>query len=290
LGVDARAHGGGGGAPRALAGRAVRSALRPVHRDGHRRDSHGQRRPRPAHRGPLARLRVRGREPLPLPRRRRGSVWPRGGGRLAGVGRARDRAARRGHTARTPSRSHGAGGVNGGSHAAERGPAEQPAPRSRASHLMTASLLDPACLRRREALRRSLVSSVRSGGAGERAARRRGASAEFLDHRRYEPGDDPRHIHWAAFARTRETVTKLYRAEEDTVLRLVLDASASLGFGDPPKLAVARRLAAALAYLSLAGGGRTELRIARSTSDGVPLVRAGPVRRGRAAFAPVCRE
>ncbi len=155
---------------------------------------------------------------------------------------------------------------------------------------MTASLLAPAYLRRHEPLRRTLVSAVRSRGAGPRAARRPGASAEFLDHRRYEPGDDPRHIHWAAFARTRETVTKLYRAEEDTVLRLVLDASASLGFGDPPKLAVARRLAAALAYLSLAGGGRTELRIARSTSDGVPLVRAGPVRRGRAAFAPVCRE
>lgn len=155
---------------------------------------------------------------------------------------------------------------------------------------MAASLLDPAFVRKLEALRRVLVSSARSGGAGEHAARRRGSSAEFLDHRRYEPGDDPRHIDWLAFARTREAVTKLYRAEEDTLLRLVIDASASLGFGDPPKLALAQRLAAALAYLALAGGGRTEVRVARSTGNDVPLVRASPVRRGRAAFASVCQE
>src|SRR3954466_835700 len=97
------------------------------------------------------------------------------------------------------------------------------------------SLLDPTFVRELEALRRRLTLSVRSGSAGERASRRRGGSAEFQDHRPYAPGDDLRRVDWAAFARTGEPVLKLFRAEEDSVLRLLLDASASLGFGSPQK-------------------------------------------------------
>ena len=42
---------------------------------------------------------------------------------------------------------------------------------------------------------------------------------------------------WLAFARTGEPVRKLFRAEEDVVVRLVVDASAALETGDPPKVA-----------------------------------------------------
>ena len=82
------------------------------------------------------------------------------------------------------------------------------------------SLLDPAFVRELEALRRRLSVTVQSGGAGERASRRRGGSAEFQDHRPYAPGDDLRRVDWSAFARTGEPVLKLFRAEEDSVLRL----------------------------------------------------------------------
>ncbi|HEY3253840.1 MAG TPA: DUF58 domain-containing protein, partial [Polyangiaceae bacterium] len=112
------------------------------------------------------------------------------------------------------------------------------------------SLLDPAFVRELEALRRRLSVTVQSGGAGERVSRRRGGSAEFQDHRPYAPGDDLRRVDWAAFARTGEPVLKLFRAEEDSVLRLVLDASGSLAFGSPQKFEVARRVAAAIGYLA----------------------------------------
>ncbi|MEP7049736.1 MAG: DUF58 domain-containing protein [Pseudomonadota bacterium] len=158
------------------------------------------------------------------------------------------------------------------------------------------SLLDPAFVRELEALRRRLEVSVRSGAMGERAARRRGGSAEFQDHRPYAPGDDLRRLDWAAFARTGEPVLKLFRAEEDSVLRLLLDASASLGFGSPQKLDVARRIAAAIGYLALANGQRAQVLVARepdareASAGARGLERVSSARRGRDSLAALLRD
>src|SRR5262245_26947637 len=103
-----------------------------------------------------------------------------------------------------------------------------------------AELLGAAFVRELEALRRRLEIRARSGAAGEHLARRRGGAAEFHEHRPYAPGDDLRRIDWAAYARSGEPVLKVFRAEEDVVARLVVDTSASLGVGEPPKLEVAR--------------------------------------------------
>ncbi|MEO6602211.1 MAG: DUF58 domain-containing protein [Polyangiaceae bacterium] len=153
-------------------------------------------------------------------------------------------------------------------------------------------LLDPAFVRELEVLRRRLTVTVRSGAAGEGASHRRGGSAEFLDHRPYAPGDDLRRVDWAAFARTGEPVLKLFRAEEDSVLRLLIDASASLGFGSPQKLEVARRVAAAIGYLALANGQRAQVLVARQ-ADGQAGGGRGlthPPRRGRDALPALLRD
>jgi len=156
------------------------------------------------------------------------------------------------------------------------------------------ALLDPAFVRELEVLRRRLEISVRSGGAGDLASRRRGGSAEFQDHRPYAPGDDLRRVDWAAFARTGEPVLKLFRAEEDNVLRLLIDASASLAFGDPQKFEVARRMAAAIGYLGLANGQRAQVLVAKEVSGegSAPraLERVGDPRRGRDALAALLRD
>jgi uncharacterized protein (DUF58 family) len=122
-----------------------------------------------------------------------------------------------------------------------------------------APLLDAAFVRELEALRRRLEIRARSGAAGEHLARRRGGSAEFQEHRPYAPGDDLRRIDWAAYARSGEPVVKLFRAEEDVVVRLVCDASASLGVGEPSKLDAARRFAAAVGYMALAASERAQV-------------------------------
>ncbi len=152
------------------------------------------------------------------------------------------------------------------------------------------SLLDPAFIRELEALRRRLEIRARSGAAGEHAARRRGGSAEFQEHRYYEPGDDLRRVDWLAFARTGAPVVKLFRAEEDVVVRLLLDASASLEFGDPPKIEVARRLGAAFAYMALASSQRAQVLVAGAKAEATGLSRRGNARRGRGGLFGVLRD
>lgn len=146
-------------------------------------------------------------------------------------------------------------------------------------------LLETGFVRELEALRRRLQVRARSGAGGERIAKRRGSSAEFLEHRPYAPGDDLRRIDWLAYARTGEPVFKLFRAEEDVVMRLVVDASASLAGGTPPKLEIAKRLAAAIGYLGLAASERTQVAWA---ADG--LEKMGEPARGRSALPKLLRE
>jgi uncharacterized protein (DUF58 family) len=154
----------------------------------------------------------------------------------------------------------------------------------------TPSILDPEFVRELEALRRRLEIRARSGAAGEHAAKRRGGAAEFQEHRYYEPGDDLRRVDWLAFARTGQPVVKLFRAEEDVVVRLLIDASASLDFGDPSKIAVARRLAAAFGYMALAGSQRAQVLVAGGREATSGLTRRSSARRGRGGLAGLLRD
>ena len=148
-----------------------------------------------------------------------------------------------------------------------------------------ASLLDPSFARELEALRRKLRVRARSGAGGDHLGRRRGGSAEFLEHRPYAPGDDLRRIDWLAFARTGEPVFKLFRAEEDIVVRLVMDASLSLDYGTPTKLLAAKRLAASIGYMALAQSERTQV-VTASAGD----FRMTEPTRGRASLPALLRQ
>ena len=66
------------------------------------------------------------------------------------------------------------------------------------------------------------------GLAGNWVGAGSGSSLDFQDHRNYVPGDDPRHIHWQAFARTGALTMKLYRAEVAPFVDVVVDVSASM--------------------------------------------------------------
>src|SRR6202011_907004 len=57
-----------------------------------------------------------------------------------------------------------------------------------------------------------------------------GFSQEFAEYRAYTPGDDLRHVDWNVFARTERAYLKLFRGETNTVITLLLDASASMGY------------------------------------------------------------
>lgn len=153
-------------------------------------------------------------------------------------------------------------------------------------------LLNGDFIRELEVLKRHLDTQTRSGQSGEKTARRRGSSTEFADHRNYVPGDDLRRMDWFAFARTGTPVLKQYHADEDACARVLLDHSASMGFGTPTKLDAAKRLAGALAYLWLTSGQRFQLVGERSLprpegAGGVEenSLLAYPARRGPRAVA-----
>jgi uncharacterized protein (DUF58 family) len=103
-------------------------------------------------------------------------------------------------------------------------------------------------LERLELLARKILRGLLRG---EHTASRRGRGLEFHDFRGYRPGDDFRHIDWNIYARLDQLFLKLHASEEDLTLHLIVDASASMGFGEPSKFDHARRLAAALACIAL---------------------------------------
>lgn len=69
-----------------------------------------------------------------------------------------------------------------------------------------------------------------AGTQGDWAGRGTGNSIDFQDHRAYQWGDDPRGIHWAAYARTEQLTMKQYRAELAPVVDVAVDVSGSMLF------------------------------------------------------------
>jgi uncharacterized protein (DUF58 family) len=109
---------------------------------------------------------------------------------------------------------------------------------------------------------------------GERRSPRKGQSVEFADYRAYGVGDDLRYVDWNAYARLDRLHVKLFVDEEDLCMHLLVDASASMDFGRPTKLAYATRLAAALSFVGLVGLERVGVGILRErAAEGWPPAR-----------------
>jgi uncharacterized protein (DUF58 family) len=117
---------------------------------------------------------------------------------------------------------------------------------------MTESLLDPTFLRKLEHLRIQARRAFPGTMRGERRSTRRGASVEFRDFRKYEAGDDFRHVDWSIFARLERLMLRQFVEEEDVRIDILIDQSRSMRFGQPiTKFDFARRAAAALAFLAV---------------------------------------
>ena len=87
---------------------------------------------------------------------------------------------------------------------------------------------------------------------GRQIDRRCAGGSEFVGHSDYTCGDDFRYVDWQVCARHDELITKQFRGSEDQCLYVLLDCSAGMRLGDPPKFDAARRLAGALGYMGLA--------------------------------------
>lgn len=112
-------------------------------------------------------------------------------------------------------------------------------------------LIDDAFLSRLANLR--FVSRRGRAGrfTGTHTSPRAGMSVEFADYREYSPGDDFRYIDWNIYGRLDRLLLKTFVQEVDLPIYLLLDLSASMQLGAPPKAHYAAQTALALAFLGL---------------------------------------
>src|SRR5438270_12756187 len=111
--------------------------------------------------------------------------------------------------------------------------------------------LDANTLQRLDSLALITRKAIATGRPGRRRSPLAGSSMEFADYRRYAPGDDFRRIDWRAYARLERLFLRLFEAEENLTVTILIDCSDSMQYGDPSKAALALTLAAALAYIAL---------------------------------------
>jgi uncharacterized protein (DUF58 family) len=110
---------------------------------------------------------------------------------------------------------------------------------------------DAEFLRRIERLRLVAKRLRWAGAKGEHSAARKGSSLEFSDYRNYQQGDDLRYVDWNIYRRLERLLVKVFTAEEELNIYLLVDTSRSMAEGSPAKIDYAKRVAAALGYIGL---------------------------------------
>ncbi len=130
--------------------------------------------------------------------------------------------------------------------------------------------LDLAVLRRVESLM-----------PGEHLTPQVGAGTELAGIRPYRPGDDVRHLDWNVTARLREPHVRVHVGERALTSWLVLDVSASMGFGtaDRRKADVAEGVALTIGHVATRRGNRLGV-----TAVGAGEPRIARPRQGRAGL------
>jgi len=74
---------------------------------------------------------------------------------------------------------------------------------------------------------------------------------EFADYRPYTPGDDLRLVDWNVWARLEMVLVRLFHEDRNMAVGITVDATGSMGFGQPRKCDHAAELAACLAVCAL---------------------------------------
>ncbi|MCM8542047.1 MAG: DUF58 domain-containing protein [Lentisphaeraceae bacterium] len=96
--------------------------------------------------------------------------------------------------------------------------------------------------------------------SGRHKAANYGSSSQFKDYSAYQQGDELSKVDWRLYARTQKLFTRRYDNETDMVIYLLVDMSASMGYGNNvSKTLLASQIAAALSYLMINQGDKVSL-------------------------------
>lgn len=153
---------------------------------------------------------------------------------------------------------------------------------------------DPDVRRAADTYQLGLLRTPASGRAGELLGRGTGSSLEFQEYREYTPGDDIRHLDWAAYGRSDTLMVRLYREEISPRTEILCDASGSMSVTGPspsathedavpPKVDLARKLTGLFALLASGLGGSPAV---IPLDDRQPLERIGLDQLDRLASLP----
>lgn len=124
---------------------------------------------------------------------------------------------------------------------------------------MLRELRDPQLLGALERLQLGTRRRLAGQLVGGHRSPRYGSSLDFADFREYQPGDDFRRIDYLTLARLDQLLVRLYDAEDELTVRLVIDTSASMGMD--AKLQRAAEMAGALGFVALTRRDRVQVHV-----------------------------
>jgi uncharacterized protein (DUF58 family) len=93
------------------------------------------------------------------------------------------------------------------------------------------SYLDPATLARLGTMELKARTIVEGFLTGLHRSPFKGFSVEFAEYRQYLPGDDLATLDWKVYARTDRHFIKKYEEETNLDCHILIDVSASMGYG-----------------------------------------------------------
>lgn len=115
-------------------------------------------------------------------------------------------------------------------------------------------LIDPQALARLKGVSLRAKSVVDGVLQGMHRSPHQGASIEFAEHKEYSPGDEIKHVDWKVYGRLDKYYVKKFEHETNLRAFMVIDGSASMGYGADgglSKFDYAATVATTLAYLLL---------------------------------------
>ena len=110
------------------------------------------------------------------------------------------------------------------------------------------------------------------GMNGGKSGYRAGSSLDFMEHRNYAPGDDPRLLDWNVYARTEKLTLKMFREEINPKLDLLFDGSLSMDLPESDKAAASLGILGLLTTAAQNGQFSTRCQVAGSRL--MPIINA----------------
>jgi uncharacterized protein (DUF58 family) len=115
----------------------------------------------------------------------------------------------------------------------------------------------------------------------------KGHGVQFSEHRLYVAGDDIRHIDWKVSARSRDPMIKKFEEERELTVFLIVDVSASKGFGTTQKMKseLAAEIGGMLAYAAAHAGDKVGMLMFSGKVEKIV-----PPKRGRQHIMRIIRD